>query len=68
MIRDNVEEDREATMARFLNGLNNGIANIVELYHYLEMEELLPIAIKVERQLRKKCSRSNTKFGQSSSS
>ena len=31
MIRDNVEEDREATMAGFLNGLNNGIANIVEL-------------------------------------
>ena len=31
MIRENVEEDREATMARFLNGLNNDIANIVEL-------------------------------------
>ena len=31
MIRENVEEDREATMARFLNGLNNDIGNIVEL-------------------------------------
>ena len=31
MIRVNVEEDREATMARFLASLNREIANIVEL-------------------------------------
>ncbi|XP_065633623.1 uncharacterized protein LOC136069243 [Quercus suber] len=31
MIRANVKEDREATMARFLNGLNRDIANVVEL-------------------------------------
>ena len=31
MIRANVVEDREATMARFLNGLNRDIANVVEL-------------------------------------
>ena len=31
MIKANVEEDREATMARFLNGLNKEIANVVEL-------------------------------------
>ncbi|KAL6346167.1 hypothetical protein AAG906_027901 [Vitis piasezkii] len=30
MIRVNVEEDREATMARFLNMLNRDIANVVE--------------------------------------
>uniref|UniRef100_A0A2N9HUP0 Integrase catalytic domain-containing protein n=1 Tax=Fagus sylvatica TaxID=28930 RepID=A0A2N9HUP0_FAGSY len=30
LIRANVEEDREATMARFLNGLNRDIANVVE--------------------------------------
>ena len=30
MIKANVE-DREATMARFLNGLNKDIANVVEL-------------------------------------
>ncbi|KAH9724668.1 Endonuclease [Citrus sinensis] len=35
MIRANVEEDREATMARFLNGLNREIADKVELQHYL---------------------------------
>ena len=31
MIRATVEEDKEATMARFLNGLNRDIANIVDL-------------------------------------
>jgi hypothetical protein len=31
MIRANEEEDREATMARFLNGLNQDITNVVEL-------------------------------------
>jgi hypothetical protein len=31
IIRANVEEDREATMARFLSGLNRDIANVIEL-------------------------------------
>jgi len=31
MIRPNVVEGREATMARFLNGLNREITNVVEL-------------------------------------
>ena len=31
MIRANVVEDREATMARFLAGLNREIQNVVEL-------------------------------------
>ena len=68
MIRANVEEDHEATMARFLNGLNHDIANIVELQHYVEMEGLLHMMIKVDSQLRRKGDRSNTNFGQSSSS
>jgi hypothetical protein len=33
IIRVNVVEDREATMARFLNRLNQDIANVVELQH-----------------------------------
>ena len=68
MIRANVEEDREATMERFLNGLNHDITNIIELQHYVEMEDLLHMAIKVEGQLRRKGRQSNTNFGQSSSS
>ena len=31
MIRVDVEEDREATMARFFSGLNRDIANVIEL-------------------------------------
>lgn len=31
MIRVNIEEDREATMARFIASLNRDIADIVEL-------------------------------------
>ena len=33
-------------MARFLNSLNHDIANIVELQHYVEMGDLLHMAIK----------------------
>jgi hypothetical protein len=58
LIRANVVEDREATMARFLNGLNRDIANVVELQHYVELEDMVHMAIKVERQLKRKGTRS----------
>jgi predicted Zn-dependent protease len=45
MIRASVVEDKEATMARFLNGLNRDIANVVEL------EDMMHMAMKVEHQL-----------------
>ena len=48
MILAKVEEDREATMARFLNGLNRDIANVVELQHYVELDDMVHMAIKVE--------------------
>ena len=54
MIWVNVEENREATMVRFLNGLNHDIANIVGLQHYVEMEDLLYMVVKVECQLQRK--------------
>ncbi|KAJ4700576.1 Retrovirus-related Pol polyprotein from transposon 17.6 [Melia azedarach] len=54
MIRANVEEDNEATMARFLNGLNKEISNVVELQPYMELENLLHLALKVEKQLKKR--------------
>jgi len=41
MIRANVIEDREATMARFLNGLNRDIANVVKLQHCVELEDMV---------------------------
>jgi len=52
MIRANIEEDGEATMARFLNGLNRDIANVVEL------KDMVHMAIKMERQLKRKGTRS----------
>ncbi|KAA3463676.1 mutant gag-pol polyprotein [Gossypium australe] len=54
MIHADVHEDREATMARFLAGLNREIANIVELQFYVEIIDMVHMAIKVEKQLKKK--------------
>jgi hypothetical protein len=65
MIRADVEEDREATMARFLNGLHRDIANVVELQHYVELTDMVHMAIKVEQQLKRKGS---TRVGQNSGS
>ena len=50
LIRANVDEDREATMLRFLRGLNREIADTIELHHYETLEELLHMALKVEKQ------------------
>ena len=52
MIKANVEEDREAMMARFITGLNREIADVVDLHQYVEMEDLLHRAIKVGKQLK----------------
>ena len=48
MIRANVKKDKDTTMARFLNGLNQDIANVVEL------EDMVHMTIKVERQFKRK--------------
>ena len=67
MIRANVEENRETTIARFLNGLNRDIANVVELQHYVELEDMVHMAIKVEWQLKRKGTRSFQNLGSSTS-
>ena len=54
MIRSNMEENREAIMARFLNGINWEIANMVELQHYVEIKEMVHKAIKIEQQLKRR--------------
>ncbi|RDY04579.1 hypothetical protein CR513_11689, partial [Mucuna pruriens] len=63
--RANVKEDREVTMARFIGGLKKEITDVVELQHYMEIEDLPHKAIQVERQLK---SKSSSKFTSSSSS
>jgi hypothetical protein len=65
MIRANVIEDREATMARFLNGLNRDITNVVELQHCVDLEDMVHMATKVERQIKR---RGSTRFQTNSAS
>ncbi|XP_073121517.1 uncharacterized protein [Henckelia pumila] len=54
MIRTNIEEDTEATMARFLCGLNREIQDQVELRHCLDLDEMVQTAMKVEQQLKRR--------------
>ncbi|KAJ4708853.1 Zinc finger, CCHC-type [Melia azedarach] len=56
MIQANIKEDNEATMTRFLNGLNKEISNVVELQPYMKLDDLLYLALKVEKQLKKRAS------------
>jgi hypothetical protein len=67
MIRANFVEDREATMTRFLNGLNRDIAIVVELQHYMELEDMIHMTTKVERQLWKGHAQPAFNLGSSSS-
>lgn len=46
MVKANVIEDKETTMARYLRILNSSLANEVDLYPYSSMTELLHLAIK----------------------
>ncbi|RDX73691.1 hypothetical protein CR513_46658, partial [Mucuna pruriens] len=48
MTRANVKENREVTMNRFIGGLKKEIADVLELHHYMEIEDLLHKAIQVE--------------------
>ncbi|XP_019434099.1 PREDICTED: uncharacterized protein LOC109340813 [Lupinus angustifolius] len=64
LLRSNFEEDREATMARFLHGLNQEIQDVVELQHYVELDDLVQQAMKVGQQLKRR----KSKFSSSSSS
>lgn len=62
LIRANIDEDSETTMACFLCGLNKEIANVVELHHYAEIEEMVHMAIKVEKQLKQNKPRQGISF------
>ena len=51
MIRANVTEDDEKTMARFLNGLNHPIKKIANFQPYSNLIELVHQATKVEHEV-----------------
>ena len=54
LTRADVEEDQEATLARFMGGLNRDIADVVDLHYYKDVEEALQRAVKVEKQLKRR--------------
>ena len=51
MIRANVYEDEEQSIARFMSGLHQNIQHIIEFQQYRNFIELVHQASKVERQL-----------------
>ncbi|XP_071901035.1 uncharacterized protein [Coffea arabica] len=59
MLRANIQEDREATMARFLNGLRVEIADQLELQYYVEIEHMVEKAIKIEQRLKRRGTTTN---------
>ena len=54
MMKANLIEDREVTMAGFLYELNRDIANVVELQHCVELKDMVHMATKVESQIKRR--------------
>ncbi|CAA7046002.1 unnamed protein product [Microthlaspi erraticum] len=54
LLRANVVEDREATMSRFLGGLNREIQDIVEMQNCVGLESMLHKAVLAETQLKRR--------------
>ena len=52
MVRANVTEDEETTMARYLRILNYQLSNEVNLFPYNSMMKLLHLTIKVEKKMK----------------
>jgi len=53
MVRANIMKDKKAIIAKFLNGLNPKITNIIELKHFMELKDMmLHIATRMEGQLK----------------
>ncbi|XP_070046808.1 uncharacterized protein [Nicotiana tomentosiformis] len=48
MMQANCMEEEETTMARFLNGLNKEIDDVVELQQYVTIDELVDLYVRVE--------------------
>ena len=54
MARADIQEDPEVTMSRFFGGLTREIADKIELYHCDDLEEMVHLAIKAERQVKRR--------------
>ena len=51
MLRSDIPEEKEHTIARFLGGLNRDIAYKIELQSYHSFEDVCKLAMKVEKQV-----------------
>jgi len=56
MIQINVMEVKETAMARSFYELNSGIVNVVELQYYIKLENMVHVAINLERQIKMRSS------------
>ncbi|KAL4385631.1 hypothetical protein GQ457_15G018130 [Hibiscus cannabinus] len=54
LTQGSMSEDQETTIARFVSGLNPEITDTVELQYYVDLEEVVHLAMKVEKQLKRK--------------
>ena len=54
LVKANIEEETKDIMAHFLKGLNPDIRDVVELQEYVELDDLLHKAVRVEQQLKRK--------------
>ncbi|KAK1602197.1 hypothetical protein QYE76_018181 [Lolium multiflorum] len=62
MMRANIQESEQQTIARFFNGLNYPIKRIVEFQPYSNMVELVHQASKAERQVNEDLKYSKSKY------
>ena len=54
MMMCDLQEPQEQTIARFLGGLNKDIADKVELLPFVFVEDVIKLAVKVERQFKRR--------------
>ena len=54
MIRANIIEDMKGHDGWFLNGLNTKIVNVMELQHDMELEDMVHMATKMEKQIKRR--------------
>jgi len=63
IIRTGINEDNHTTISRFLSGLQLDIRNKVELLPYKDLNDLIQLGIKVEKQiLRKQSSQKQSSY------
>ena len=60
LIKIDMHENEEAKMARFVSDFRRDIQDVVELYEYSSLQNLVHLAIKVESQISMKNAFKNT--------